>query len=66
MIRPPKECLPPSIPFVTTSGQKFMINSSEYKVVGANAYWLSQLSDGDLDTTFKDIAAAGFTTVRTW
>ena len=43
-----------------------MNNGSEYKVVGANAYWLSQLSDGDLDIAFEDFAAAGYTTVRTW
>ena len=61
-----KECLAPTIPFVTVNGQKFMVNGSDYTVVGTNAYWLSQLSSYDLDTTFKALAAAGFTTVRTW
>ena len=54
------------MPFVTIMDQKFMLNGSEYAVVGTNAYWLSQLPSSDMDTALKNIAAAGFTTVRTW
>lgn len=52
--------------FVTTSGQKFMLNGAEYIVAGTNGYWLAQQSDADIDTAFSDIAKAGLTTVRTW
>ena len=31
-----------------------------------NAYWLAQVSNTNIDKAFADIAAAGFTTVRTW
>ncbi|KIJ67924.1 glycoside hydrolase family 5 protein [Hydnomerulius pinastri MD-312] len=61
---------PPTSPtgFVKTSGQKFTLNGSTYTVVGANSYWvgLSGYSTTDMNTAFKDIAATGATTVRTW
>lgn len=35
-------------------------------MAGANAYWLAQNSDADIDKGFSDLKAAGLTTVRTW
>ncbi|KAI0066115.1 CEL4a mannanase [Artomyces pyxidatus] len=54
--------------FVTTSGQKFMLNGAEYTVVGANSYWvgLMSYSTANMNQAFSDIAKAGATTIRTW
>ncbi|EJD41187.1 CEL4b mannanase [Auricularia subglabra TFB-10046 SS5] len=52
--------------FVKTSGQKFTLNGAGFVPVGTNAYWLAQVSNTNIDKAFSDIAAAGFTTVRTW
>jgi mannan endo-1,4-beta-mannosidase len=51
---------------VKASGQRFTLNGNTFFPVGTNAYWLAQISNADIDQAFSDIAAAGFTTVRTW
>ncbi|KAH7925543.1 glycoside hydrolase family 5 protein [Leucogyrophana mollusca] len=59
---------PTTTGYVKTSGQKFTLNGATYTVVGANSYWvgLMGLSTADMNQAFKDIAATGATTVRTW
>ncbi|EGO25412.1 glycoside hydrolase family 5 protein [Serpula lacrymans var. lacrymans S7.9] len=68
---PPATTSSPSAPitgFVSTSGQKFTLNGATYTVVGGNAYWvgLMGLTTSEMNVAFKDIAATGATTVRTW
>ncbi|KZW01219.1 CEL4a mannanase [Exidia glandulosa HHB12029] len=59
--------VPPTVTgFVKTSGQKFTLNGAGFVPVGTNAYWLAQVANANIDKAFADIAAAGFTTVRTW
>ncbi|KAH7912404.1 glycoside hydrolase family 5 protein [Hygrophoropsis aurantiaca] len=59
---------PAATGYVKTSGQKFTLNGATYTVVGANAYWVGLMgySTTDMNQAFKDIAATGATTVRTW
>ncbi|KAF8320837.1 mannanase [Clavulina sp. PMI_390] len=50
--------------FVKTSGTSFTLNGSKYHAVGTNGYWIAQWTN-DITQAFSDIAAAGYTTVRT-
>ncbi|KAJ7582721.1 glycoside hydrolase family 5 protein [Mycena floridula] len=53
--------------FVQTKNSKFLVNGSEFRFVGTNAYWLSALNtEEDIITTFESMSAAGITAVRTW
>jgi len=55
-----------SVPFVTTSGNRFMLNGSDFSIVGANAYWLPTLPIEDINSTLANMSAAGINVVRTW
>ncbi|KAJ8586937.1 glycoside hydrolase family 5 protein [Rhizopogon salebrosus TDB-379] len=57
-----------STSFVKADGQDFTLDGDRYCVFGSNSYWvgLSGLSTDEMQVTFKDIADAGGTTVRTW
>ncbi|GJJ12383.1 hypothetical protein Clacol_006625 [Clathrus columnatus] len=57
---------PPSSPFVTVQGANFMKDGKPMKFSVADAYWLSQLTDENINTTLKDIASKNITVVRAW
>ncbi|KAF8837775.1 glycoside hydrolase family 5 protein [Paxillus ammoniavirescens] len=54
--------------FVKAKGQGFTLNDKPYTVFGSNSYWvgLTGLTADEMNVAFKDIAATGGTTVRTW
>ncbi|KIK99162.1 glycoside hydrolase family 5 protein [Paxillus rubicundulus Ve08.2h10] len=54
--------------FVKAEGQGFTLNGRPYTVFGSNSYWvgLRGLTADEMNVAFKDIAATGGTTVRTW
>ncbi|KAJ7063294.1 glycoside hydrolase family 5 protein [Mycena amicta] len=53
--------------FVSAKGPGFMVNNSEFRFVGTNAYWLPALnSDEDVDHVLGNISASNITVVRTW
>ncbi|KIJ14242.1 glycoside hydrolase family 5 protein [Paxillus involutus ATCC 200175] len=54
--------------FVKAEGQGFTLNAKPYTVFGSNSYWvgLAGLTADEMNVAFKDIAATGGTTVRTW
>ncbi|KAF8582695.1 glycoside hydrolase family 5 protein [Ramaria rubella] len=68
VVRPQKrdDATPASQGFVTTNNGQFQINGQPFFYFGTNAYWLQQLSDDDIDLTFKTIAARNISVVRTW
>jgi len=55
-----------NVGFVTTAGDEFQLNGSTFHFYGTNVYWAQMVTDQELDTTFQDIATAGFQVVRTW
>ncbi|KAF8989119.1 mannanase [Cyathus striatus] len=52
--------------FVKIQHGQFQLDNSLFRFYGTNAYWLHMATDDDIDTTFHDIATAGFQVVRTW
>ncbi|TFY82097.1 hypothetical protein EWM64_g1913, partial [Hericium alpestre] len=46
--------------FISTSNGNFVVNGSNFKFIGTNAYWLPYLnSDDDIDRTFANLSATG-------
>lgn len=52
--------------FVTTQDGQFFLDGKPFNHVATTAYWLAQLSDADLNTTFAAMNATGIKVVRTW
>ncbi|KAH9966661.1 glycoside hydrolase superfamily [Russula dissimulans] len=53
--------------FVTTSGDKFMLDGKEFRWVGTNAYWLPALnSEDDISDTLRNMSNIGIKVVRLW
>jgi mannan endo-1,4-beta-mannosidase len=52
--------------FVSTQDGEFQLNGGPYQFYGTNAYWVQMLTDHDLDNVMNEIAAKGYTVVRTW
>ncbi|KAG6837383.1 hypothetical protein H0H93_010542 [Arthromyces matolae] len=53
--------------FATTKGSQFEVDGKPFYFVGANSYWLPLLStDADVESTFKQMQAAGAKVLRTW
>lgn len=56
-----------SSPYVSTSGPGFVVNGSELKYIGTNAYWLPTLNTNeDIWNTLGNISALGIKVVRLW
>ncbi|KAG6911903.1 hypothetical protein DXG01_000150 [Tephrocybe rancida] len=53
--------------FVTTKGSQFELDGKPFYFVGANSYWLPLLTtQADVESTFKQMQAAGVKVLRTW
>ncbi|EIM90018.1 glycoside hydrolase [Stereum hirsutum FP-91666 SS1] len=53
--------------FISTQGDKFVVNGSDFSFIGTNAYWLPFLdSDDDISKVLANISASGIKVVRTW
>ncbi|KAF8836771.1 glycoside hydrolase family 5 protein [Paxillus ammoniavirescens] len=54
--------------FVKAEGQGFTLNGEPYTVFGSNSYWVGLMGHtaDEMNVAFRDIAATGATTVRTW
>ncbi|KAF8504040.1 glycoside hydrolase family 5 protein [Hysterangium stoloniferum] len=61
-----KRATPASNGFVTSQGTQLMLNGKPFNYVAANAYWLTQLNDVDINATVASIAAKNISVVRTW
>ncbi|KZV64942.1 glycoside hydrolase family 5 protein [Peniophora sp. CONT] len=56
-----------SSPFVSTQNGQFVVNGSNFRFVGTNAYWLPFLpSEDDISAVLANMAASNVTVVRTW
>ncbi|EIN14754.1 hypothetical protein PUNSTDRAFT_154760 [Punctularia strigosozonata HHB-11173 SS5] len=53
--------------FVTTDGNRFLLDGKPFAFVGTNSYWLPLLtSDADVEKTLNDMQAAGVKVLCTW
>ncbi|EIW85194.1 glycoside hydrolase family 5 protein [Coniophora puteana RWD-64-598 SS2] len=55
-----------SSPFVSSEGSEFVVNGTNFKYIGTNAYWLPTLQDDEISTTLAKMAATGIKVVRLW
>ncbi|KAH7889702.1 glycoside hydrolase family 5 protein [Phlebopus sp. FC_14] len=56
-----------SSPFVSTDGASFVVNGSDFKYIGTNAYWLPVLNtNDDIWYSLGNISALGVKVVRVW
>ncbi|KAG1653551.1 hypothetical protein FOA52_003754 [Chlamydomonas sp. UWO 241] len=52
--------------FVTRSGSQLQVDGTPFYFIGANAYWLQDAADSDVDTFFAYAQSYGLKVIRFW